>query len=759
MVWSRFDTGTLIANWVAFSLGLASGLAVLGAAGSLGEAACRIAGRRRPEGLLALGLGLGLLGLAGLGAGLLGLVGTPAPWLAPVAAVILGWCGRRALERTAGEGLRALRGLDGIDRWLLLAAVGGVALGLMNVELGWDSLMYHLRLTADWQIRHKVFDVRHHFCAVFPAGTEAIFLLARLLGGDLAVRVICFAIGLLFLLAVGRLASDLHAPPGPAMLLMGASPLVLVLMPNAYVDLGVALFGVLAAREGGRWARTGSTVSGILAGACAGAAMGTKYVGVLVLVGVVAAGIQRIRLAGAMVLGAILIVGPWLLRTWLWRGNPVAPYMAGWFGADPFVPPDLMPVPWARARVVGLLDGLLFGDAGGVRAPFQPMVAGLIPLVVIGASGPTARFALATLAAGLVLCPDLRFLLPAVAIFAVVAASRLDRFGVRLIRVGAVLGILQAARVIWVYQNPLSLPLGLQSVRGKALYSMYPVPFHQYLVSAIETRVPRTDRILYASHFNSYPVERECVNDLHFGRLQLARLLDGAETPEALARALRRMGIGWMVGTDRLVRQYFSRPVTFDLPESRWWVFKSFLATRTEAVWQTDGLCVYRISANHAPRPLPALPVGDAIGFRGVDDLTASGKPAEALQMLRASPPLLADLGSRFVREGELAEILGRPAEVVTAFRRALATGTDTPSVHGGLALALLRLGKAAEALPHAERAWALHPLSANAAATLAVALGAVGRRSEAVARAREAVALRPDKNEYKELGRQLSTQ
>jgi Flp pilus assembly protein TadD len=91
------------------------------------------------------------------------------------------------------------------------------------------------------------------------------------------------------------------------------------------------------------------------------------------------------------------------------------------------------------------------------------------------------------------------------------------------------------------------------------------------------------------------------------------------------------------------------------------------------------------------------------------------------------------------------------------AYSKAIACGMDTPSVHGGLALALSRTGHPREALPQAEAAWKGHPLSANAAATLAVIASEVGDSVRAKEMVLKAIELRPDKPEYRQLAVQLS--
>ncbi len=295
------------------------------------------------------------------------------------------------------------------------------------------------------------------------------------------------------------------------------------------------------------------------------------------------------------------------------------------------------------------------------------------------------------------------------------------------------------------------MALGLKTAQTKLQLGLPPPPFTFYMKEYVNAHVPKGDRVLYACNFSTYYVERECLADFHYDQAHLTRLLRKAGTAEELALTLKRLGIRWILSTGTLAAQYKHIPGFFDLTTKHWREFKHFLATRAEADWQTDEYTLYRMTSLHPPRPLPALPVYDALVYAAADEALGQGRIKEALAAFTNPPPLLQDVGSTYVRQGNAYLAQGDFNRAERAFLRALTFGADNPRVHTGLALARLRLGQPQAGLTHAERGWRQNPLSAFATATLALNYFMVGRGEDAQR-------LRPDVTDYRALARQLGT-
>ncbi|GAG30472.1 unnamed protein product, partial [marine sediment metagenome] len=197
-------------------------------------------------------------------------------------------------------------------------------------------------------------------------------------------------------------------------------------------------------------------------------------------------------------------------------------------------------------------------------------------------------------------------------------------------------------------------------------------------------------------------------------------------------------------------------PGYFDLTATEWREFKRFLASRTEVAWQTDGYVLFRIVRPHPPRPLPALPIYDALAYAEADRALSEGRAQAALTVFANPPPLLRDVGATYIRQGDAYLLLDDAGRARRAFMRALTLGADGPRIRTGLAQAHLRLGRPKEGLAHAESGWRQNPLSAYAAATLALTYQRTGRIDDARRLIRQSIRLRPDVADYRNIARQL---
>jgi len=769
------------------------------AAGRTGVAVRRILGVA-PDGPRSLALGFGALGSLTLGLGLVGLlVPPPTPVSIAVLAVLALDVVRR--RRPIAAEIRACRPaslpVSIPTRAVLAIAVGLALVGVLNIEMSWDALTYHLRLPSFYACRHKVYDVWHHYCAPFPSLVEMLYLLCQLTGGDLAARMLNAGFGLLVLGSIPRLArAAASRSAGMAVALVCGCPLFLLLVGRAYIDLGftlfltVALADLLAWRRGTPGSRRGVVASGLLAGL----GLSSKYVGALALPGFLAAALVAARPAGAAVrarcaaarrivdwcLAAALPLAPWLVKNWLFKANPVSPLLGGVFGTHEVIPGDVTPI-FSLADPMGtLVESLparaeaLLVNHGRIDGPLAAAVAGLLPLLVLvrpaGGGRPLVAFVLAYLAGWFLLSPDVRFLLPVLPVVGLAAgdafaalfgeAARGVRVAARaLLEAQLIAGAVYGSAVLWVFFDPLGMPLGLASVEERLQLGLPPAPYTYYMKTWVNAHVPAGDRIWFLTHPFTYYVERECVADFHFGTSQFTRLARTAPTTNAMARRFRQLGFRWLLSTGANAAQYAAIPGYYDVPAGVPTALKRLLATRADAAWQTEHFTLYRLGPPHPPRPLPALPIFEALAWERADRDLGDGRARAALGAFLAPPPLLADVGSTFVRQGDAWMTLDQPARAEAAFRRALARGADQPRVRTGLAQALLRLGRPARALEHSEAGWRESPLSAYAAAGLALNYYQLGRAEEARRMIREAVRLRPDEADYRALAKRLGAE
>ncbi|MEK7475322.1 MAG: tetratricopeptide repeat protein [Candidatus Coatesbacteria bacterium] len=785
-----FRSATLAANWAIFLPAAIACGGLLVAASTTGGALGRLL-RTRADGVRTLALGLGALGTLTLGLGLAGLLVRPPAAVSGAVLAGLALAGirrRRAIGAAIRAGSPGLPPLSPFGRTVLAAAVCLALAGTLNIEMSWDALTYHLRIPSFYAYRHKVFDVWHHYCAPFPSLVEMLYLVCQLTGGDLMARMLNAVFGLLLLGSLPRLVrlAGLGSSGFTAALLCGC-PLFLLLLGRAYIDLGFALFLVLAVADLLEWRRgrdSGKAGYAIASGLLAGFGLSSKYVGALALPGFLAAAVawpgrpRRFTKAAALwIVSAAAPLVPWLARNWINKANPVSPLLGGLFGTHEVIPGDVTPLFSLADPLRHLVASLparaeaLLVNHGRIDGPVAAAVTGLLPLLAFGGLAPAARplaaFVLAYLAGWFVLSPDVRFLLPVLPILGLLAgdsfariwggAARGARVAARLLlEAQLVAGALYGTSVLWVFFDPLGMPLGLASVEERLQLGLPPAPFTWYMKTYVNANVPAGERIWFLTHPFTYYVDRECVADFHFGTSQFTRLARSAPTAGAMARRFRQLGVRWLLSTGGNATQYASIPGYYDVPAGVPEALKRLLATRSDAVWQTESFTLYRLGRAHPPRPLPALPIFEALAWERADRDLGDGRTGEALTAFLAPPALLADVGSTYVRQGDAWMTLGDAPRAEAAFRRALALGADQPRIRTGLAQALLRLGRAGQALEHSEAAWRESPLSAYAAAGLALNYHALGRTEDARRLIREAIRLRPDEPDYREFAKRL---
>ncbi len=321
---------------------------------------------------LRMGLGLGLLLTLSHTAGVLGFLDATLvaeiSLLPGLALLIVS----RARERTSVRpSAWSLAWMPAIAL-LVVAASNPPGILWLSEGRGYDALSYHLQLPQDWLVLGRIAPVEHNVYSYLPGYVEAAFYHVGLLMGAappgagevrawgltagegdalIACQYLSVGIALVAVWMVASVASALLARRGfddrirtPVSILNGAfvlsTPWTIVTGSLAYNDLCVVALagaGVLAATE--------STLSparrGVLSGLLIGFACGAKPTALILaapVAGVLLLGtLPPRRWVTAVVWGSLaglLALAPWLVRNWVYSGNPVFPMAGGLFGAS-----------------------------------------------------------------------------------------------------------------------------------------------------------------------------------------------------------------------------------------------------------------------------------------------------------------------------------------------------------------------------------------------------------------------------------------
>ncbi|MGD9496336.1 MAG: glycosyltransferase family 39 protein [Armatimonadota bacterium] len=205
----------------------------------------------------------------------------------------------------------------------------------------WDGVSEHLaqakQYARDGRIRPLWYDHHSHF----PATVQMLYTVAHVFRIPQGSKLFHWGFGVMALGAVMLAGRRLLAPAAGTWgaLVLATTPGFAWLMGVAYVDLATIACSVLALHFLARWLRDGQAGHLWLSALMIGAAAGTKMqalallgvlLAVILITGKLRAAALR-RAAGYLAL-ALLVCGPWYLKSYLWTGNPVYPFAYELFG-------------------------------------------------------------------------------------------------------------------------------------------------------------------------------------------------------------------------------------------------------------------------------------------------------------------------------------------------------------------------------------------------------------------------------------------
>jgi 4-amino-4-deoxy-L-arabinose transferase-like glycosyltransferase len=304
--------------------------------------------------LFSLGLGLGVISVATFLLGAVGLLYRPiflAAFLLALAVSIPGLVKDfRSLRRRVAP--RSSSWLSYPVSGLLIGVSVVCLLAALAPETGFDALNYHLGTPRLYLVNHRIVETTNLAGYSHPLAIDMLYMFAWLVHSALAAKLVHLAFGLLT--AAGCwIFCRRYAVPGSgllAALLFLASPIVMYLCQSAYVDLGLAFFGLLAVFAVFRWLESGARSWILLAGVYSGLSLGAKYMGLAVVVVALAIGLVelsagkgRSRMAADLCLYVAvtgLVFAPWIIKNWITAGNPFAPALANLIPTRGFTSPD-----------------------------------------------------------------------------------------------------------------------------------------------------------------------------------------------------------------------------------------------------------------------------------------------------------------------------------------------------------------------------------------------------------------------------------
>lgn len=210
-----------------------------------------------------------------------------------------------------------------------------------------DALKYHLGSPKWWLANGRIDSPFWDWHSFSPFGIEMLYAHGLALQGGETAGVLGAALAILCALVVyglGReLANGSSAAGAAAAALFVAQGIVTWEATSSFVELGLTFYAALGGWWALRFVRRRLALQAGWAGVFAGAAAGTKYVGivasgvVLGLLGLACLRPVRLRPLCAALAPAALVPLAWYVRNWVVAGNPVYPlYFGGrwWTSGD-----------------------------------------------------------------------------------------------------------------------------------------------------------------------------------------------------------------------------------------------------------------------------------------------------------------------------------------------------------------------------------------------------------------------------------------
>jgi len=282
----------------------------------------------------------------------------------------------RRRERTSAPLPSSFRPRFSLPEWLLLgtlAALQGVTfLYAFTPSVQSDAMRYHLAAPQEWLKAGGLTYLPWNAFSNFPSTVEMLFLYGLGLGGDLLAKGFHFLFLPLTTLAVGLLTREVLDETGGeaesprflgirapllAAAAWGSVPMTIGLAGWAFIDLAILFFTLGVIHFQMQWLRSGRRTDWILSGLFGGLLVGSKYTGVLTVLGAAVlfgvaglAGFPRKdkgesasgyppsrwgRAVSRAVLFGLLAAAlgaPWWIKNVVHTGNPVYPMAWSLFG-------------------------------------------------------------------------------------------------------------------------------------------------------------------------------------------------------------------------------------------------------------------------------------------------------------------------------------------------------------------------------------------------------------------------------------------
>jgi len=471
---------------------------------------------------------------------------------------------------------------------ILCGLLGYHLLGTLIPPLLFDALVYHLAIPKLYILNHGIEYIPYSFFSNFPFLMEMLYTLGLLVQGPIVVKCLNYVIHLVMLASLYTFARTYfnHRIALVSVLIFYTIPWVGMESFLPYIDIGLAVYTLLALYGLLNWMTRKHTGWLLMCGICSGVGVSIKYLGThnALLMGMSVIGwILWRKFRGyalekptnqhivfreilTFALPALVCGAPWYVKSVIFTGNPIYPFIFGggdWdvarlqrymshyqvdFGSFFQNVMAFCKLPWELVFSLNLTPS---------NIPLGPIFLVFLPLLLLVKHVPPLIKYLVGASLFLVILwfntsPQSRFLIPTLPLVSIATAYVLEHLSVEartawLKRTGYVfLFVLFLSNIGWeliyVYSffDPFTVVMGLES-RHEYLSRQRPdiYPITQY---ANET-LPADAKILFIGDTRGYYADRPFIASTAHDKTPIVELAHESTTTDELAEHLKALGM------------------------------------------------------------------------------------------------------------------------------------------------------------------------------------------------------------------------
>ncbi|MFA5778932.1 MAG: glycosyltransferase family 39 protein [Elusimicrobiota bacterium] len=260
--------------------------------------------------------------------------------------------------------------------------------GALTPPTFYDSMVYHLAIPLQYVKNHRIIEIESNIFSNFPQNIEMLYTMAIILCDDILANLIHFVFFPLLTFSIyGFLREKYDGKMSIfASLIFAITPAIVMLASGTYVDLGLTFYLFLSFISLMKWMETSLNKWLVLSGLLCGFSLGIKYTAgisaiIFILIIFHTAVSKRENIFSKIILfvsSAFLVFLPWLVKNYIFTGNPVFPFYI--FGNAPdYIQKylshvsqhgtsgiaDFLNLPWNIT-----MEGIKFGGGFDIIGPF-----------------------------------------------------------------------------------------------------------------------------------------------------------------------------------------------------------------------------------------------------------------------------------------------------------------------------------------------------------------------------------------------------